>query len=170
LTPDGELIASFRGCSQVLKIDRPTGNVIWYLGGSRSNYTIIGDTFGEFCGQHTAWQLASDRVLLFDNGSFCLGGREDNYGQFSRAVEYRLDDLTNEAHFVRDYSRDHSYEDFSRSQGSVQQLTNGNWVIGWGAGPDVAVTEVSALGEKLLELSLTSDGSVVVSYRAFVQE
>ncbi len=32
--PGGHLIASFRGCSTVLKIERPSGRVLWQLGGS----------------------------------------------------------------------------------------------------------------------------------------
>lgn len=170
LTPDGDLIASFRGCSQVIKIDRPTGEVIWYLGGTNSDYEIIGDPFGEFCGQHTVSQIGADRVLLFDNGSLCLGDREGLFGQFSRAVEYRLDDAAGQANFVRDYSRNSSYQEFTRSQGSVQLLSNGNWLIGWGNGPEIAVTEVGPLGESLFELSLSVDGAVAVSYRAFRAE
>lgn len=170
LTKDGDLIASFRGCGQVLLIDRPSGNVKFYLGGSKSDFSIVGDPFSEFCGQHTAWQLDSGNVLMFDNGSFCLGDRESRFGQFSRAVEYRLNFDTGQAEFVRDYSLSGSYQDFTRSQGSVQSLPSGNWLIGWGNGPNVSVSEVNALGEIVLEMRLSVDGGVAVSYRAFRSE
>jgi hypothetical protein len=170
LTPDGNFIASFRWCSQILKIDRLTGEVIWQFGGSGSDFLVVGDVFGEFCAQHTAAEVAQDRILLFDNGSFCLGDRETAFGQFSRAVEYRLDRPARQAAFVRDYSINDTYREFSRSQGSVQLLANGNWLIGWGAGPDIAVTEVNASGNKVLELRLSVDSAPVVSYRAFREE
>ena len=165
--PDGDLIGSFRGCAQVLKIDRHTGNVEWFLGGSKSDFLIVGDSFQEFCGQHTAWQLRNGNVLLFDNGNVCLGDREALFGEFSRVVEYSLDFATGQANFVRDYSLNGSYQEFTRSQGSVQPLPNGNWIISWGNGPDTSVTEVNRSGEKVFEMRLSADDNVAVSYRAF---
>ncbi len=170
ITEDGDLIGSFRGCAQVLRIDRPSGAVDWYLGGSKSDYLITGDPFGEFCGQHTAWQLENGNVLMFDNGNFCLGDRETLYGQFSRAVEYTPDPETGQAMFVRDYSLDGLYQAFTRSQGSVQPLANGNWLIGWGNGPDMSVTEVNRTGEKVFEMRLAVGSDIAVSYRAFKSE
>lgn len=167
LTEDGDIIGSFRGCAQVLKIDRPTGSVEWFLGGSKSDYLIVGDPFNEFCGQHTAWGLDNGNILLFDNGNFCLGDRESSFGQFSRAVEYSLDITAGQASLVRDYSLDGTYLEFTRSQGSVQPLSNGNWLIGWGSGPGTSVTEVNQAGEKVFELRLSVAGDVSVSYRAF---
>ena len=170
LTDDGDLIASFRGCGQILKIDRPSGDVIWYLGGSRSDFAIVGDPFSEFCGQHTAMELAGDRVLMFDNGGFCLGDREAVFGQFSRVVEYRLDIATGQANFVRDHSLNGSFQEFTRSQGSVQPLLSGNWLIGWGNGPDMSVTEVTESGQEVFAMKITSGESIAVSYRAFRED
>lgn len=167
LTPDGDLIGSFRGCGQVLKIDRPTGDVIWYLGGSRSDFEIVGDSFNEFCGQHTALEPAPDTVLMFDNGNHCLGDRDIVFGEFSRAVEYRLDTSTGQATFVRDHSLNGTYQEFTRSTGSVQQLEDGSWLIGWGRGPDMSVTEVNAEGEEVFAMKILIDDAVAVSYRAF---
>jgi len=167
LTPDGDLIGSFRGCGQVLRIDRPSGAVDWYLGGSQSDYLITGDPFNEFCGQHTAWQLESGNVLMFDNGGYCLGDRETQFGQFSRAVEYALDADTGQAMFVRDYSLDGVYQAYTRSQGSVQLLSNDNWLIGWGNGPDMSLTEVDSSGQKVFEMRMTVEADIAVSYRAF---
>ena len=60
---DGDIVASFRYCNQVLRIDRSsgTGAVVWQLGGTApprdpatAYLAIVGDTDGlnEFCGQH----------------------------------------------------------------------------------------------------------------------
>lgn len=170
LTSDGDLVGSFRGCGQVIKIDRSSGDVVWFLGGSKSDFLVTGDPFGEFCGQHTAQQLDNGNVLLFDNGSYCLGDRETQFGQFSRAVEYSLDLETGQAMFVRDYGLNGSYEAFTASQGSVQPMSNGNWLIGWGSGPETSVTEINEAGETVFEMQLTVAGEVVVSYRAFRED
>ena len=80
---DADIIASFRGCSQVWRIDRETGAGEWLLG--RSNRSdaeweahgirtlkIVGDPHGEFCGQHSARLIPNGHLLLFDNGNHCL--------------------------------------------------------------------------------------------------
>ena len=97
----GDLIASFRACSVVLKIERPSGRVLWQLGGSdpaapdpfdtsrptfdRPWYRPAGDPRGGFCAQHTALETAPGRILLFDNGQCPDGDRSS-----SRVVEYQL--------------------------------------------------------------------------------
>lgn len=167
LTPDGDLIASFRGCAQVLKIDRPSGDVIWRLGGSMSDFEIVGDPFNEFCGQHTALEVSADEVLMFDNGSYCLGDREASFGQFSRIVKYQLDLASGQANFVRDYSLNGTFQEFTRSQGSVQQLANGNWLISWGNGPDASISEVDPSGNEVFAMNILVDGSIAVTYRVF---
>lgn len=168
LTQAGDLIGSFRGCAQILKIDRRTGNVIWYLGGSRSTFRITGDPFNEFCGQHTARETKSGTLIVFDNGNFCLGDRVARFGQFSRAVEYKLNTQTAQATFVRAYSLgEATRREFTPSQGSVQQMPNGNWLMGWGNGPAISATEVTEAGLEVFSAKLTYAGSIAVSYRAF---
>lgn len=167
LTPDGDLIASFRGCAQVLKIDRPSGDVIWRLGGTDTDFMITGDPFNEFCGQHTALELSTDSVLMFDNGIFCLGTRETDFGEFSRVVEYQLDSSTGQAQFVRDHSLNGTYQELAGSQGSVQPLMNGNWLISWGNGPDMSVTEVTESGDEIFAMKIRFDDAIAISYRAY---
>lgn len=167
LAPDGNLIASFRGCGQILKIDRPSGDVIWRLGGSMSDFLIVGDTFNEPCGQHTALEPVTDRILMFDNGNYCFGDREDKFGAFSRVVEYRLDFSARQAHFVRDHSLNGTYQEFTRAQGSVQLLDNDHWLISWGRGPEMSITEVDPSGDEIFAMKILFDGSIAVTYRAF---
>lgn len=172
LTPAGDLIGSFALCSQVLKIDRPTGDVIWQLGGGDSDFAIVGDSFNEFCFEHTPSELSGDRVLLFDNGgqqeNLCFGDRIADFGQFSRAVEYQLDFSTGQASFVRDHSLFGTYQVHTPSQGSVQALDNGNWLINWGnvENDAMSVTEVTPSGDEILAIKILYDGNLAVSYRA----
>ena len=168
LTPEGDLIGSFSICAQVLKIDRPSGDVIWQLGGSGSDFLIVGDSFNEFCFHHTVSELPGDRVLMFDNGQFCPGNRIATFGNFSRAVEYQLDSTTGQASFVRDHPLFGTYQEYTPWQGSVQELDNGNWVIGWGQVQNnaMSITEVTPSGDEILAIKILYDGNIAVSYRA----
>ena len=185
---EGDIIASFRGCAQVVRIDRtPDDNdnnndnnddndedetwpIQWKLGGTappRSTGTehleIVGDPLGEFCGQHHATLTDKDHVLLFDNGAPCLGQRKEQE-RVTRVVEYDISSAT-QASFVREYERPdgHGYSD---SHGGATLLDNGNWLIAWGttegstlATSEVAmVTEVDTGGNAVFHLNVT-DGS-----------
>ena len=152
---DGVLVASMRGCSKVLGIDvKPgvtRGDVLWRMG--RTNLSdaewaardigprpldFINDPEGEFCGQHTARILPNGNIFLFDNGVVCAIdpwtfeelGREGY--DFSRAVEYALDLDNHEAVFVRDHSLRGERRHLGYSNGNVDVLDNGDWLVSWG--------------------------------------
>ena len=153
---DGDIIATFRGCSAVLRID-PDGdtahNVVWRLG--RTNLsdeewlaagkgpppmTFVGDPEGEFCGMHAGQLLPNGNLLIFDNGTGCVidprtrESRRESF-QFSRAVEYAIDEANGEAVFQRAHSLHGTYTFLTRSSGHVEDLANGDWLISWGRSP-----------------------------------
>ena len=177
----GEWIASFRSCSQVLRINPTSGDVVWLLGKSRISdedwtaaggeppLAIVGDPYGEFCGQHSARLLANGHLLLFDNGGFTCNGRRQPK-RFSRVVEYALDLEKRQATFVRHHSLGRSFNSYSYAQGVVELMDNGHWLISWGRGPGIAVTEVvpgargsQAQGRRLLSIKLTNHGSSIAT-------
>ena len=194
---DGDIIASFRGCSRVLRIDGTSGDVIWRLG--RSNLSteewesrnigppplkIIGDPYGEFCGQHAARLLDNGNLILFDNGVQCLedprtGGTERVGGQFSRVVEYAIDLEYGEAIFQRHAFLHGSMNRLSYAMGQADALDNGNWLITWGRGarapnpgdppaPDVSATQVNpATGVEELTVVARIDGDVQTQGRMY---
>ena len=180
---DGDVIASFRGCSQVLRIDRSsgTGAVEWQLGGSsppRASGTeyleLAGDPSGEFCRQHHATLTSSNTVVLFDNGTGCLGPRK-NEATYSRIVEYDISSGT-QAAFVREFRRPDG-QGYSRSKGGVTVLDNGNWLITWGntdgaTDPQseiIAIQEVDpATGTSLFEMHMSSSLGLFQSYRVYL--
>ena len=45
---DFHLLVSNRRSSEILKIDRNTGDVLWYLGGPNNDFTINNDSFNGF--------------------------------------------------------------------------------------------------------------------------
>ena len=85
----GDIVASFWGCAQVLRIDRSggTGAVEWQIGGTapaRNPATeyleIVGDGAGEICGQHSAVINSNGNLVLFDNGSWLIAWGDGLFG------------------------------------------------------------------------------------------
>ena len=187
---DGDYLGSLRGCSQVVLIDGDTGEVEWRLGRSNRSHAdwiaaggtppspIVGDPHEEFCGQHAATFLENGNLILFDNGGHCVvdpvtGESQRESGVFSRVVEYSLDidpgtgDLVR-AVFQRHHSLHGDFDRYSRSQGHVEPMPNGDWLISWGRGivdedpatplpPDEAITQVNPLtGTEALSIVVIS--------------
>ena len=178
---DGDIIASFRNCAKIVRIDRETGNIEWQLGGTapaRRSHTefleIVNDPSGEFCGQHHATLTESNTVVLFDNGVHCLGPRKNEYA-FTRVVEYDISSGT-AAVFRRHYVRPRK-QGYSNAGGGVDVLDSGHWLISWTSPylqgvrreEAVVVSEVDpATGRVHLSLNLMNlpDG-LAESYRAY---
>ena len=182
LTDDGDLLASFRGCSQVALIDWQaadgtpgTGELLWLAGKSnKTDWTIPrlaikDDPYGEFCGQHAASITSAGNLLLFDNGGHCLedatGATTRDNAVFSRAVEYKLDVDAGTATFVRHVSQHGTFDRYSYAAGEVLELDNGNWLISWGwvtsyLPQDAAISEVDpATGMVVMTVKVTSGDS-----------
>lgn len=159
---DGNIIISARGTSQVLKVSRSSGEVLWKLGGKSNQFAFINDAFPYLCGQHTASRLPNGNLLVFDNGQNCWPV-EPGRGDLTRVVEYRIDEEALEAELVWSYSRDDAY---TTSQGSAQRMPNGNTLIGWGRGPGILATEVDREGRVLFEIAAFDGDVPLVSYRA----
>lgn len=123
---DGGLILSCGAASEVVKISWPEGKVLWRL--SSRTWKFPDDPLHGFRFQHTAKRLSNGNILMFDNGG---GGR----GDVSRAVEYRLDEKARTATMVWE-RRAPPETPFRPADGSVQRLSNGNTLIGWGEMPN----------------------------------
>lgn len=146
---DGNLLISNRHLSQIIKINRQTGAVIWRMGGKYGHFTLTNDSGFSF--QHDIRRLPNGHLTLFDNGN-------QRGPQYSRAVEYAIDETAKTLTRVWQYPADQSL--FSAFMGSAQRLGNGNTLIGWGGLP--LVSEILPDGTKAFELSLGA-----LSYRAF---
>lgn len=166
VAPDGDIIASLRGCSAVVKIDRSSTDTVWQLGGLNSDLTIVGDLYDEFCGQHTATLGPDDSLLLFDNGGHCNGERELTFGNFSRAVAYDIDETVMQATFSRDYSYNELYSEYTNSGGSVFKTRSGNWLISWARGIR-DITEIAPDNSIALRLEVSDGVDKLRVYRAY---
>ena len=161
---DGNILFSLRYLSAVVKINRKTGNIIWILGGKLNQFKFIGEHQENaplyFSNQHNVNILSDGNILMFDNG-------DDHSPQYSRAVEYKLDEKNLTATMVWEY--DHGRTIYTSSGGSAQRLPNGNTVVGWSRPPGgiyhPTYTEIKDTSI-VLELSF-QDQDAQFSYRAF---
>ncbi|GJQ64515.1 MAG: hypothetical protein SCALA702_35680 [Melioribacteraceae bacterium] len=156
---DGNILITSNGHSEVTKISRETGEMIWRWGGKINEFTFIGENAQWANGIHNISRLENGNILLFDNTPV----RSD---LTSRAVEYELDEVNKTATLVWHYTPEEAVLGVRR--GSAQRLPNGNTIIGWGSASDddsIAVTEVTPEGEVVFNLYFNHVG--MASYRAF---
>ncbi len=81
---DGNILFSSRNTSEVTKINRDTGEIIWRLGGVHNQFTYINDPLNGTRNQHAIRMVRTNDYTMFDNGNL-------HSPSMSRAVEYRLD-------------------------------------------------------------------------------
>lgn len=125
LTDDvNDLIVSSRNTWTIFRINKPTGDIVWRLGGKQSSFAIASG--GEFSWQHDARFLPNNFVSLFDDNS---NGSSDPEPP-SHGLILQLDLNTMTASVSRTYFHDPNIS--VASQGNVQSLPNGNKFVGWG--------------------------------------
>jgi hypothetical protein len=151
--PDGNLILSLRHTHGIVTIDRVTGDVLWRLNGTESDFEM--GEGAEFRFQHDARSHGNGRITLLDNGT---GSGES--GIISRGLALDLDFDSMTATLAMEYP--HPLDGTSENQANLQVLPNGNVFIGWGPSPHT--TEMTADGELLWHCQFPEGGQ---SYRAY---
>ena len=133
---DSNILVSNRRSSEVIKIDRNSGDVIWIFGGPNNEFSITNDPYNGFSRQHDVRRIENGNILLFDNGN-------DHDPPISRALEYEIDESEMTANLVWEFSHPEGY--VGLAMGSVQRLPNNNTLINWGSLLDqgIVVTEVN---------------------------
>jgi len=153
---DGNILISCRHMNEITKISRATGDIIWRLGGLNNEFTILNDSV-EFTYQHDIRRIANGNITMYDNGNF-------HSPNFSRAVEYQLDETNKIATLVWQYINDPVI--YGNATGSAQRLSNGNTLICWGASPIGTFSEVTPAGDIALQLTFEPG---IRSYRGFFE-
>lgn len=121
---DKDILVSGRNTWTIYKINKPTKNIVWRLGGKQSSFTI--ESGAEFSWQHDARFLPNNLVSMFDDNS-------DNSmvpGPPSHGLILKLDLVNMTAKVNRTYFHDPNI--IVASQGNLQSLPNGNKFVGWG--------------------------------------
>jgi hypothetical protein len=148
---DSNLLVSGHKAFTVYKIDRESGEIIWRLGGKKSDFEMGEGTRTGF--QHDARRQPDGTITIFDNGG--VHKNEQSYG-----LVLELDEEEMTATLVREYA--HPEERLAATMGNMQVLPNANVFIGWGNQP--LFSEFSNEGKLLFDASFPSK---VESYRAF---
>jgi hypothetical protein len=155
IAPDGDLIVSARNTSTIYKIARPSGAVVWRLGGKRSSFEMgPGATFWF---QHHARPQGENALSIFDDGASPAKEAQ------SRAILLSLDTSAMRATLTRSYV--HPARLLAANQGSMQVLANGRVFVGWGNLP--------YFSEFLADGTLVLDGQFPPgdqSYRSFTSD
>ena len=149
---DRKLLISAKGTSTVYKVDRATGDVLWRLGGKRSDFDMGAGT--RTVSQHDARRQSDGTITIFDNGA------PPKVHDQSRGIVVKLDMDEMRATLVREFA--HPNNVLSTSQGNVQVLPKANVFIGWGSEP--YFSEYTHDGKLLFDAKFVGDAQ---SYRAF---
>ena len=153
LDRDGNLLVSARNTWTVYKVDRESGDVIWRLGGKKSDFQMGNGT--GFAWQHDARRHGGSEYLisLFDDGA------SPTVQPQSKGLVLKLDQTARRATLHRRYT--HYPNVLSRALGSVQVMPNSNVLVGWGTAP--FITEYRSDGKVLWDAELPEGAE---NYRA----
>lgn len=154
---DGNLLVSARHTSTVYKVDRRTGDVVWRLGGKKSDFSIGSGAAFNF--QHDARGHQDGTLTLFDNGAFAPPPASP-VEQASRPLRLALDATAMTARLVAVYEAPDPRQAFAL--GDVQQLPDGGVFVGWGTAG--AFTEFTPGGRVRFDAKFAPGG---MSYRVF---
>jgi len=143
---DGNILISSRSISEVTKVNRDTGEIIWRLGGKHSDFTFPNDPLNGPRNQHAARLVTTNRYSMFDNGNM-------HSPPVSRGVEYELNLSNKTATVVWQYPPTPTTSLYSYYMGNVQRLPNGNTLINWVIGSLPKLTEVRPDGSKAFEMN-----------------
>jgi hypothetical protein len=149
---DNNLLISARHTSAVYKVNRKSGEIVWRLGGKRSDFEMGPGTRTAF--QHDARRQPDGTITIFDNGAV-------NEVEQSRGIVVELDEDDMTATLRREYT--HPDKLLSTSQANMQVLPNGNVFIGWGSEP--FFSEFSRDGKLLFNARFPPNNNH--SYRTF---
>jgi len=158
---DGNIILCCRETSEVVKISRATGEVMWRMGGKNEDFTYINEhpetAPHHFRVPHDVRRYANGHLTMFDNGN------DKNIGDgktFSRAVEYDLDEENKTATMVWEYRNDPDI--LALTGGNCIRLANGNSIIRWGGaakdGEAPAMTEADPNEQLVYEIWPADEG------------
>ncbi|MEV6341969.1 arylsulfotransferase family protein [Actinoplanes sp. NPDC051851] len=150
---DGHLILSARHTWTVYKVHRTTGEVLWRIGGKKSDVTV--DDRTAFSWQHDFRRRSDGSYSVFDNGAGVTTEKE-----YSRGLIFTLDESAKTATFVAEYI--HPQKLSAPTQGCFRELSDGGSFVGWGQMP--YFTEFAADGTVRLDGHLPLDNQ---SYRAY---
>jgi hypothetical protein len=152
--PGDQILVSMRNTWAAYLINTLTNQVVWTLGGKHSSFAV--SSTARFAWQHDVTMVKDDVLMPQDeeltlyNDNCCKelpGGAFAHPSGSSRGMLLKLNTLTRTASLLAAYPR--SSKRVAAFLGSMQQLPNGNALIGWGSLP--FFSEYSSAGRLLLD-------------------
>jgi len=141
----GNYLIAARYTNAVSYIDGQDGHAIWHLGGKlNSFYDFSEGNATKFVDPHMARWDDEGVITLFDNIDFWTFNQDR---QASRGVKIAVDANNLVARATTIFS--HPDDIFARSEGSIQKLDNGNYLVGYGS--TAIYSEFSANGTILCD-------------------
>jgi hypothetical protein len=150
---DGRTLISARNTWALYELSTFTGQVLVRIGGKRSNIKLASGAGTAF--QHDATVLANGTISVFDNGGVPKVHPE------SRGLVLAINPQAKTDTILAQY--EHSSALSSGSQGNIQQLTDGDMFVGWGAEP--YFSEYSASGQLLFDAHMHGKYQSYRTYR-----
>jgi hypothetical protein len=150
---DGTTLISARNTWAMYALNTANGTIQSEIGGHHSSVKLAGGTHTAY--QHDATTLSGGEISVFDNGAV------PKVHPQSRGLVLALDPATNSASVAAQF--EHSPSLSSGSQGSIQQLANGDMFVGWGSEP--YFSEYSAGGQLLFDAHMHGSYESYRTYR-----
>ncbi|MFI7596536.1 arylsulfotransferase family protein [Actinoplanes sp. NPDC049681] len=155
LDADGHILVSSRHTWTTYKIHRRTGQVMWRIGGKKSDFAVA--ERARFSWQHDFRRRRDGSYSVFDNGAGVTKERDQ-----SRGLVFKVDEQARRVTFVREFL--HPQKLSAPTQGSFRELADGGSFIGWGQMP--YFTEYAPDGTVRLDGHLPLDNQSYRAYRA----
>jgi len=134
LIGSNEFLVSMRNTWAAYLVDITTGHVIWTLGGKASSFAV--PTSAQFEFQHMVELLPNNKVTVFDDHCCAFGPSgfvPPPAGTHSRGLLLKLNFANHTASLVHQYLHNPPLD--AAFTGSMQRLSNGNALVGWGSQP-----------------------------------
>jgi len=159
---DGDILLSSRHLSEITKINRQNGDIIWRMcgvpGSPNNDFQFVNDPLNGFRNEHAIRAQGNNRYLLFDNGNL-------HSPPTSRAVEYEIDTEQKTATLVWEFRNDRTNY-YSYYMGNAQRLPNGKTHINWAVGDVLPIaSEIAPDGEKAFEMQFSEGYHVYRTFR-----
>ncbi len=152
--PDGQVLLSARNTWALYDVQMRGGGIRWRLGGDHSDFRQLKGT--RFYWQHDATLQGAGRISLFDNGS------DPPMQSSSLALLLRVDTANHTVRLIHSYRTSENL--LADSQGNMQALPGGSWMVGYGGLPNFI--EYGRHGSVLFAGTL---GKGVQSFRTYLQ-
>jgi hypothetical protein len=139
----GNILVSARNTWALYEINARNGAITWRLAGKKTTFALGANV--AFAWQHNALFLGNGEVSLFDDEG------APTVKSPSRGEVIKLNTSARTATLVSQFSRSPTPL-ITNSQGNLQLLPGGRWLVGWGGLPNF--TEFNAKGETIFDAQL----------------